>query len=129
MYRAHRQVERYPVDGYQASEAACDIAGGQQTGWHTCFLAGLAGVVVYRGGVSFQGTADAPRQVRHCAGSPARPLGMTATKIMMLRPKLKCQCVAKSPNRSEEPTSELQSLMRISYAVFCLKQKRPNKTA
>src|SRR3546814_9983726 len=27
-------------------------------------------------------------------------------------------------NRSEEPTSELQSLMRISYAVFCLKQKK-----
>src|SRR3546814_7982595 len=26
-------------------------------------------------------------------------------------------------NRSEEPTSELQSLMRISYAVFCLKKK------
>src|SRR3546814_5154221 len=27
------------------------------------------------------------------------------------------------PERSEEHTSELQSLMRISYAVFCLKQK------
>src|SRR3546814_3109604 len=27
--------------------------------------------------------------------------------------------------RSEEHTSALQSLMRISYAVFCLKQKRP----
>src|SRR3546814_1863397 len=27
-------------------------------------------------------------------------------------------------NRSEEHTSELQSLMRISYAVFCLKQKK-----
>src|SRR3546814_7857902 len=27
------------------------------------------------------------------------------------------------PNRSEEHTSELQSLMRISYAVFCLKKK------
>src|SRR3546814_4459754 len=27
------------------------------------------------------------------------------------------------PIRSEEHTSELQSLMRISYAVFCLKQK------
>src|SRR3546814_8402012 len=26
--------------------------------------------------------------------------------------------------RSEEPTSELQSLMRISYAVFCLKKKQ-----
>src|SRR3546814_7181722 len=28
-----------------------------------------------------------------------------------------------SGNRSEEHTSELQSLMRISYAVFCLKKK------
>src|SRR3546814_5167087 len=29
-------------------------------------------------------------------------------------------------NRSEEHTSELQSLMRISYAVFCLKKKTPD---
>src|SRR3546814_6602518 len=29
--------------------------------------------------------------------------------------------------RSEEHTSELQSLMRISYAVFCLKKKHTNK--
>src|SRR3546814_9381470 len=29
-----------------------------------------------------------------------------------------------SPTRSEEHTSELQSLMRISYAVFCLKKKK-----
>src|SRR3546814_2610681 len=29
--------------------------------------------------------------------------------------------------RSEEHTSELQSLMRISYAVFCLKKKKNNK--
>src|SRR3546814_8892920 len=29
--------------------------------------------------------------------------------------------------RSEEHTSELQSLMRISYAVFCLTKKTPNK--
>src|SRR3546814_8162379 len=42
------------------------------------------------------------------------------------------QCVERSPNletanevfRSEEHTSELQSLMRISYAVFCLKKKK-----
>src|SRR3546814_2559351 len=32
-----------------------------------------------------------------------------------------------SPARSEEHTSELQSLMRISYAVFCLEKKRPTK--
>src|SRR3546814_4416167 len=33
---------------------------------------------------------------------------------------------ATQPSRSEEHTSELQSLMRISYAVFCLKKKTPN---
>src|SRR3546814_1376561 len=32
-----------------------------------------------------------------------------------------------SPIRSEEHTSELQSLMRISYAVFCLKKKNPKE--
>src|SRR3546814_6611617 len=31
---------------------------------------------------------------------------------------------AKAPARSEEHTSELQSLMRISYAVFCLQKKK-----
>src|SRR3546814_6190991 len=30
----------------------------------------------------------------------------------------------RNPDRSEEHTSELQSLMRISYAVFCLKKKK-----
>src|SRR3546814_6552865 len=34
------------------------------------------------------------------------------------------QVAARCPARSEEHTSELQSLMRISYAVFCLKKKQ-----
>src|SRR3546814_10207014 len=34
------------------------------------------------------------------------------------------QCGHPSTERSEEHTSELQSLMRISYAVFCLKKKK-----
>src|SRR3546814_8754697 len=33
-----------------------------------------------------------------------------------------------SEERSDEHTSELQSLMRTSYAVFCLKQKRQTQT-
>src|SRR3546814_8125509 len=36
--------------------------------------------------------------------------------------------VRKAAFRSEEHTSELQSLMRISYAVFCLKQKNKKHT-
>src|SRR3546814_7804499 len=34
----------------------------------------------------------------------------------------------KDRHRSEEHTSELQSLMRISYAVFCLKKKKKKNT-
>src|SRR3546814_10463224 len=34
-----------------------------------------------------------------------------------------CSWGTPKPSRSEEHTSELQSLMRISYAVFCLKKK------
>src|SRR3546814_4945262 len=33
----------------------------------------------------------------------------------------------RTTERSEEHTSELQSLMRISYAVFCLKKKKKSK--
>src|SRR3546814_1227388 len=38
----------------------------------------------------------------------------------------RCCCCRTRRSRSEEHTSELQSLMRISYAVFCLKKKKNN---
>src|SRR3546814_3824258 len=44
--------------------------------------------------------------------------GRQIERIMLLLPCL---------DRSEEHTSELQSLMRISYAVFCLKKKKRHK--
>src|SRR3546814_9121671 len=37
------------------------------------------------------------------------------------------ECAGGIVQRSEEHTSELQSLMRISYAVFCLKKKKQTK--
>src|SRR3546814_2333039 len=42
--------------------------------------------------------------------------------------RLKGTGLGLSISRSEEHTSELQSLMRISYAVFCLKKKTKNPT-
>src|SRR3546814_2314673 len=39
------------------------------------------------------------------------------------KPSTKKHRVSTNGDRSEEHTSELQSLMRISYAVFCLKKK------
>src|SRR3546814_9291471 len=39
-----------------------------------------------------------------------------------------CSAALTAAPRSEEHTSELQSLMRISYAVFCLNKKKKKKT-
>src|SRR3546814_2474821 len=39
----------------------------------------------------------------------------------------RCPTISQTHPRSEEHTSELQSLMRISYAVFCLKKKQKQK--
>src|SRR3546814_4675617 len=49
--------------------------------------------------------------------------------IEVFQPESLKSQVSRDALRSEEHTSELQSLMRISYAVFCLKKKtQPNKT-
>src|SRR3546814_4726729 len=53
------------------------------------------------------------------AGSTADP-GIASFVQVQLKPHLS----TKLQMRSEEHTSELQSLMRISYAVFCLKKKK-----
>src|SRR3546814_2828240 len=49
---------------------------------------------------------------------------LVESAIVMVRAKKREEMRAQAHHaRSEEHTSELQSLMRISYAVFCLKQK------
>src|SRR3546814_7154867 len=58
-------------------------------------------------------------------------LDRTVDKLRPLRRTSSFTCIAMKryspPDRSEEHTSELQSLMRISYAVFCLKKKTKKK--
>src|SRR3546814_1399653 len=57
---------------------------------------------------------------------PPSPSKAFATRLFSSELCLRC---AAPPGgfRSEEHTSELQSLMRISYAVFCLKKKRKDQ--
>src|SRR3546814_4259128 len=51
-----------------------------------------------------------------------------AKKGAWQRTRFRSHCLCRLPGlRSEEHTSELQSLMRISYAVFCLKKKTKKK--
>src|SRR3546814_5235198 len=47
-----------------------------------------------------------------------------ARMIEQIGPRVARRPFARFDERSEEHTSELQSLMRISYAVFCLKKKK-----
>src|SRR3546814_3441995 len=62
---------------------------------------------------------------------PAPPAEDIATVVGIpeaeLTPKVRQALQQLMAERSEEHTSELQSLMRISYAVFCLKKKTNNK--
>src|SRR3546814_3341547 len=60
-------------------------------------------------------TASKPRYAKKIVAAPV---------MMPTTPKCVSPPPPKPSPRSEEQTSELQSLMRISYAVFCLKKKK-----
>src|SRR3546814_2856858 len=51
-------------------------------------------------------------------------LGLTALVLQTVTPLYRSEAIVIVESRSEEHTSELQSLMRISYAVFCLTKKK-----
>src|SRR3546814_5159763 len=57
----------------------------------------------------------------HIVPEPRAPLGQDLVRVPIGR-------LHRVEYRSEEHTSELQSLMRISYAVFCLKKKNIGTT-
>src|SRR3546814_4777136 len=59
-------------------------------------------------------------------GWRVRP-SVSARQLVPWRPHGDRRCRSSRRTRSEEHTSELQSLMRISYAVFCLKKKKHKK--
>src|SRR3546814_9472091 len=57
------------------------------------------------------------------AGVNKRELNASACEVLLGECDAASAIVATAEGRSEEHTSELQSLMRISYAVFCFKNK------
>src|SRR3546814_5711695 len=63
----------------------------------------------------FTGASPAPHNAINRLGGRELRLAENVIAIHAAQP---------SADRSEEHTSELQSLMRISYAVFCLKKKK-----
>src|SRR3546814_6292538 len=80
-----------------------------------------------------QGRRDRPRIGRVAGAREVGDLGLEHRPVgrVQRQPPHRVLVVQAGPrpvggDRSEEHTSELQSLMRISYAVFCLKKKKPN---
>src|SRR3546814_2350581 len=109
----------------------CDGDGhGRQNGWAILYLdqrpAGAFGN--YRLGISRKWRVD-----RDLSLTPAerqalqREWATAKQRRAEERARSEAEAAKDAAERSEEHTSELQSLMRISYAVFCLK-KKTNKT-
>src|SRR3546814_2075701 len=105
----------------------------RQITWRRRFI-GQFGVTVRRLELPeqrvFEAAFDAQDRLRQC--QPLRQLGLAAEGFQRLRLiddglSQNAQAERTEHIRSEEHTSELQSLMRISYAVFCLKKKKTNK--
>src|SRR3546814_6483395 len=68
---------------------------------------------------------EAPMQVLKISRAEATDRARAYLDKVGLSPRIEKQYPS---HRSEEHTSELQSLMRISYAVFCLKKKKKQNT-
>src|SRR3546814_8665996 len=73
-----------------------------------------------------------PAYARWCEEQDATPAYAHMADLLRLTGWLRGEDPAKpwlleTPQRSEEHTSELQSLMTISYAVFCMKKKTTNQ--
>src|SRR3546814_6304830 len=90
-------ISRNPHTPTRPSFAHCDCTAAGSTGLSLLTQAGIA-----------------PQQL---------PTFLTAQSLSALQP----YSIVGASRRSDEHTSELQSLMRISYAVFCLKKKNKQK--
>src|SRR3546814_1534123 len=82
-----------------------------------------------QGGMRAQARGAAGARARVCKAGGRLAITPPAGRTAPARPRRwpGGRWPARRPGRSEEHTSELQSLMRISYAVFCLKKKTKNK--
>src|SRR3546814_4954744 len=95
-----------PKDRLAARQRLAAKGGGHRTAFHRQDGMAIVGLWIGSAGQFHEGRHDVDQMPRFAHERAARLRG----------------------DRSEEHTSELQSLMRISYAVFCLKKKNIKNT-
>src|SRR3546814_9326937 len=104
------------ISGWSSDVCSSDLGGGGACGWRLYMARGgrsADAAVVHRGAARAYRLSDGAR-----GADPAAGRGGGADRADL--------AARIARRRSEEHTSELQSLMRISYAVFCLKKKKPH---
>src|SRR3546814_3093720 len=74
--------------------------------------------------VSMPATSSRKHVPSRCWSEMGSSVSASISMVMMSSGRVPGSMARRSATRSEEHTSELQSLMRISYAVFCLKKKK-----
>src|SRR3546814_2149474 len=119
------------------------MEGLQQIRLHTAVVPGLGPTAFTRQQVPGRQPWCGEAEGDEWRGYSAKAFSITKSPGLALEPSTKprpstiflaSRSIATEPqiitrsSRSEEHTSELQSLMRISYAVFCLKKKTNNHT-
>src|SRR3546814_1292259 len=73
--------------------------------------------------MAVRGDGDPMSRFNQRQDHPGRDVRLARSRRSLDREQRLVHGVRRGNGRSEEHTSELQSLMRISYAVFCLKKK------
>src|SRR3546814_3279590 len=122
------------ISDWSSDVCSSDLASSQawqrrrDGGYRSCFRVPLAEMqhVDRHSGAQYRRQQIGDGHHEACGGQqperPARP-PVEARAVRVAREHHRLE-VAAEQQRSEEHTSELQSLMRISYAVFCLKKKK-----
>src|SRR3546814_4934006 len=106
----HRPALRIGTGEREARIGTADV-GNKETGWRYC------------GHVESRGARKAGDNSNEAARSTAHASRCGSDQASVVSGTRAGNASASRRARSEEHTSELQSLMRISYAVFCLKKK------
>src|SRR3546814_5417208 len=120
VYRTGRRRDCGEVDGWT------NAAGGCTRPHRWCFRTGLPDPRAYRVGRCWRSRLGR-RKMRILVCGGAGYIGSHTCTVLAGRGHDLLVADSFVNSRSEEHTSELQSLMRISYAVFCLKKKKQLK--
>src|SRR3546814_5251011 len=132
----HAVIEQVHIHQPRAAGGQCEDRGVVADDEHNIVArGGTTGEGIYQGELGRHAIRPPAARPTAAPGTVSRCLHSRQRATAAHFPRAACissarhsaAALSSTPLRSEEDTSELQSLMRISYAVFCLKKKKKKK--